>query len=380
MRTDPYKVIIWGPGVLGSLLIREIAKKPEFELSAVYAYSEEKNGRDAGELAGAGPMGIAASTDREAVFASPADVVFICPQTTAPVDIDSDVAAVVCRFLASGTNVVCAPAFHWAILHGQELVDKLEAACARGGTTIHSTGINPGLLNERWLPVFTTAMTRIKHIVVQEINNNAPIDSVNMMTAIGYGQPPSYDTQPIVMQLGMRYYHETLAHAVHILGHTVERIDDDYEWLIADKDYEHKAIKVPAGTINGIIHRYTAIVDGEPFIRLEEIFYGGADQRPVDVKYDDCWTLTIEGEPTSARIEIAMMASIENNTQFVDGDSTLPAYYATGVPMLQAVPLVVAAKPGILYPTQFSNYKPDLRMLEADTSTFSAESASVARR
>jgi hypothetical protein len=134
--------------------------------------------------------------------------------------------------------------------------------------------------------------------------------------------------------------------------------------LIADKDYSHKAIEVPAGTINGIIHRYTAIVDGCPFMRLEEIFYGGREQRPVDVKYDDCWTITIEGEPTSARVEIAMMASVENDQQFVDGDSTLPAYYATGVPMLQAVPLVVSGRPGILYPTQFTSYKPDLRMLE----------------
>jgi 4-hydroxy-tetrahydrodipicolinate reductase len=363
VRTDPYRVIVWGPGVLGRLLIREIAAKPELELVGVYAYNPEKDGKDAGDLAGCAAVGVAATTDRDAIFGLDADVVFICPQTTAPVDIDSDVSAVVCRFLEAGINVVSAPAYHWPRLHGPELVQRLEEACRAGGSTLHSTGINPGLVNERWLPVFTTAMTTIDHIKVQEINNNSSIDSHDMMTAIGYGQPPTYDSPPIVMLLGQRYYHETVHHACHILGHEVERMEDSYEWIVADRDYSHVAVDVPAGTINGIVHRYTAIVDGRPFFTLEEVFYGSRAQCPVAVTHDDCWTITIEGAPTSARIEIAMMASVEQDRQFAEGDTTLPAYYATGVPMLQAVPLVVDADPGILYPSQFSSYKPDLRML-----------------
>jgi 4-hydroxy-tetrahydrodipicolinate reductase len=364
MRTEPYKVIVWGPGVLGRLLIREIQKKPEFELVGVYAYTEEKDGQDAGEHAGAGHAGVAMTKDREAIFGLDADAVFMCPQTTAPVDIDSDVTAVVCRFLETGINVVSAPAYHWPLLHGQQLVDKLEGSCQKGGATIHSTGINPGLLNERWLPALTAAVARIKHITVQEINNNSHIDSQDMMLAIGYSRPPTHETTPVVMLLGRRYYYETLHHACHILGHEVEGIEDSYDWIVADKDYDHVAVHVPKGTINGIVHRYTAVVGGQPFMTLEEVFYGDRSQCPVNVNYDDAWTITIEGEPTSVRVEIAMMASIEANKQFAEGDNTLPAYYATGIPMLQAVPLVVTAPPGILYPSTFTSYKPDLRMLE----------------
>lgn len=40
---------------------------------------------------------------------------------------------------------------------------------------------------------------------------------------------------------------------------------------------------------------------------------------------------------------------------------TVPAYYATAIPMIQTIPVTVAAKPGILYPDVFAHYVPDLR-------------------
>ena len=109
----------------------------------------------------------------------------------------------------------------------------------------------------------------------------------------------------------------------------------------------------------------TATVAGEPFMTLEEIFYGGADAAPVPVTGGDNWTILIEGEPTSIKAQIDMKASIVNDQRFAPGDLTLPAYYATSVPMLQAVPLVVDAAPGILWPNVFSSFKPDLRELAA---------------
>ena len=47
---QPYKVIVWGPGYLGQACIKQPLQRPEFELVGVLAYSESKNGKDAGEL------------------------------------------------------------------------------------------------------------------------------------------------------------------------------------------------------------------------------------------------------------------------------------------------------------------------------------------
>jgi hypothetical protein len=59
--------------------------------------------------------------------------------------------------------------------------------------------------------------------------------------------------------------------------------------------------------------------------------------------------LTIEGRP-SLRVTVEAMASVEHATTRYDGDPTTPGYYATIVAMIQAVPGVVAAPPGIVDP------------------------------
>ena len=44
---DPFRVIVWGPGRLGAICIREITLNPALELVGVRAYSEAKNCIDA---------------------------------------------------------------------------------------------------------------------------------------------------------------------------------------------------------------------------------------------------------------------------------------------------------------------------------------------
>ena len=79
MRQQPYKVIVWAPGYLGSAVIKEMLKRPEFELVAVLAYSEKKNGMDVGEMLGIGPIGLKMTTDQEEIFKLDADCVVHTP-------------------------------------------------------------------------------------------------------------------------------------------------------------------------------------------------------------------------------------------------------------------------------------------------------------
>ena len=67
MRQDPYKVIVWAPGYLGSAVIKEVLKRPEFELVGVLAYSDRKNGMDVGEMLGIEPVGVRMTTDQQAL-------------------------------------------------------------------------------------------------------------------------------------------------------------------------------------------------------------------------------------------------------------------------------------------------------------------------
>ena len=71
--------------------------------SAVLVHSEEKVGKDAGEIAGIDPIGVVATDDVESIIAIDADCVFYTPII---MDVDT-----VCRLLRSGKNVVTTSGF-----------------------------------------------------------------------------------------------------------------------------------------------------------------------------------------------------------------------------------------------------------------------------
>ena len=48
----PKKVVIWGTGFVGRMVIAEIAKHPDFELVGVGVSNPDKVGRDVGDICG----------------------------------------------------------------------------------------------------------------------------------------------------------------------------------------------------------------------------------------------------------------------------------------------------------------------------------------
>ncbi len=71
---------------------------PGFEFAGLYVYSDEKVGRDAGDLCGLEPTGITATREIDEIVALEPDCVLYMPRIC---DFDE-----VCRLLASGANIV----------------------------------------------------------------------------------------------------------------------------------------------------------------------------------------------------------------------------------------------------------------------------------
>src|ERR1700756_3995380 len=62
------KVAVWATGGVGKYAIRTITDRPNLELTGVWAHSDDKKGRDAGELAGIDPLGVYATRDEAAIL------------------------------------------------------------------------------------------------------------------------------------------------------------------------------------------------------------------------------------------------------------------------------------------------------------------------
>lgn len=355
----PYRVIVWGPGIVGNAVLREVIRKPELELAGVLAYSAEKDGLDVGEYLGQSAVGVRITCDQDSIIDLDADVVIFCPNMSTEVDLDSEATNTVCHLLESGKSVVTPIGWWYPPYQSEALSEKLEAACQKGGSCLHSTGVNPGWLYERIITTLTGASTTIKHIHVQELSDNSHIESADMMTGLGYGQALS--NTPWIENVGDRGYHETLALTCHILGVKLDHIESEKKYFVAREDIDLIPMKVPRGTRAGVNFLYHAIVDGRKFITLEEIWYVDERDLPEGLQRGDYYNIKIEGEPVSVKGQFQLMASVEENLERREGDNTLPAYYATAIPLIQAIPIVCGATPGIVYANAFAHYTPDLR-------------------
>ena len=141
-----YRVIQWATGTVGIHAVPAIVAHPELELAGLWVHSDSKAGKDAGELFGGPPAGVAATQDAEALLDLDAD----CVCYTANSDLRPDgVIDDLCRMLASGKNVVNTSyvPLLFPKAAGDGVYDKLQAACLEGGSSFYTSGIDPGFGN-----------------------------------------------------------------------------------------------------------------------------------------------------------------------------------------------------------------------------------------
>ena len=362
MRQDPYKVIVWAPGYLGSAVIKEVLKRPEFELVGVLAYSDRKNGMDVGEMLGIEPVGVRMTTDQQAIFDMKADCVIHCG--TNMMD-DTPRNREVVSLLESGKNVVASPNYHFPQLRGAAFVRMLEDACRKGGVSLYGTGINPGWLTERMAPLLTSFTNEIDYVRAQEYFNLSHVD-LSMLKACTIGMEMER-ARRIIHKIeegaGTPFYYPAVAQAVHVLGHDLERIDVESRFTPAREDVYLSAsgVTIRKGDVACWEHTWTGIVGGKPFFYLDEIFFVDG-YSPVEVRGDH-YRVIVEGKPASVSMQMDVVASVEHNLLRRGADATTAGYYATAVILMQAVPIACSAKPGIVYPENFAHYSSDYRKL-----------------
>src|SRR6056297_2348856 len=189
-RSDrPYRVVQWATGAMGKTCLRAVIDHPDQELAGLYVYSEAKAGRDAGDIARREPTGIIATRDIEEILALDADVVLHCPLLQFPYDAHDDD---VCRLLASGKNVISINNYFHPRSLGETLSARLAEACERGGSTLVGTGINPGLVAERVVPVLSALCVELESVHCREVYDCLDMpNAAYVFDVMGMGADPA---------------------------------------------------------------------------------------------------------------------------------------------------------------------------------------------
>lgn len=80
-QMEKLRIVHWYTREIARHQIRVVAACPSMELVGAYVHHEEKNGVDAGEIAGIDPLGVRATNNMDEILALDADCVLYNPPT-----------------------------------------------------------------------------------------------------------------------------------------------------------------------------------------------------------------------------------------------------------------------------------------------------------
>jgi 4-hydroxy-tetrahydrodipicolinate reductase len=220
-------------------------------------------------------------------------------------------------------------------------IDPITEACAEGGASCFTTGIDPGFANDLFPMTLMGLCGEVRQVRALEI-----LDYINYEgdyeTEMGIGQPPEFiplleHTDILVMAWGA-----TVPMMAHAVGIELDGITSTWEKWVTDTAIATAKGRIQPGEVAAIRFTINGIYRGEPRICLEHVNrvgQGAAPDWPRGTR-NDVYRVEITGSPSITQ---------ETAFRFTDGsgrDAAAAGCLATGLRALNAVPAVNDLPPG----------------------------------
>lgn len=334
MTQKTYRVIQWATGTVGSAALKYFIENTVIDLVGLYVTNPDKVGKDAGDLVGLPKTGVIATNDIDALVALDADCVLYSPAQS------PDLLDVLCRLLASGKNVVSPAGPFLPNKWLPEVAERIEAACAAGGTSFHGCGVHPGFSGDILPLTLARLMSRVDCVEVTEIIDKVrnPMIYTEMM---GFGLDcDELLANPRRSPETYKHFYSSMAMIAEGLGKEIDKVTVKFEVSKALKDIEHLYGVVKAGTCGGQHYEWTAWCEGAPLIVYHFYWQLGEDLDPLWEVGEAMYRVRIHGDPP---LECALMAQ-----KAEDGRHPFLGLPWTGLVGCTAVPAVCDAAPGVV--------------------------------
>ena len=350
-----YRVVQWATGGMGRNILRALIDHPAMELAGVYVYDAGKSGKDAGELARRAATGVVATNHVERILALDADVVVHAGRIAPPYGAhDADIVPL----LESGKNVISINGYshprHWR----DGRYERLQAACLKGGATLLNAGLNPGFAGEQLAVVASGVCSAIDRIEIVESVSCIPVKNPDyVFKALGFGADPAQvdpnrpDWGPAASLNGM--YAEVLDAMAQHLGMTLERVVTEHRAYPATTDLEVRAGTIAQGRIGHFNWRWHGIVNGQPVLTMSIHWY--METAHLDEPQPPLWRIHIEGQP-------GVKLAVEMEKRAGDTSPTSAEQIAVAGSVINAIPIVCAAAPGVMTRPLATPYRQELAL------------------
>ncbi|MBL7501849.1 dihydrodipicolinate reductase [Frankia sp. CNm7] len=320
------RVVQWTTGKTGTAAVRGMVGHPALEVVGCYAYSPDKVGRDVGTLAGIEPIGVAATDDVGALLALEPDCVAYMAYRP---DFDH-----LERILESGVNIVTTMYMLAGPGYGEDVRDRLAAACERGGSSLYASGVYPG--HAAMTVLAASAMcSRIDRVSLLESLDMSGYENEKMFRAMSIGLDPDDPAAPGMIEANCGSFKEQIRVLARALAVDLDEIRFTAEFGAANADTDFGFMKLEKGQIAGFKGVIAGIHAGRSVIECRFVWKLGHDMTP-NWPVEEGYLLEIEGVP-GVRVRLQPLG-----TARFDGAVT------TAMPAINAIPQVVAAPPGIV--------------------------------
>jgi len=337
------RVVHIGTGNVGRLALSELITNPAFELTGLCVSSDDKLGKDAGELAGLGvTTGITATADiAEALAAEPECAVYCAMGDDRMPQAMEDVR----RILAAGINVVgSAPVvlqFPWHVMP-DKYIERLEEAGRLGNSSIYINGVDPGFITDLIPLAFASTCQSIEQVRCMEIADYATYDGATVMfDVMGFGKP--VDEVPMLFQPGVLgiAWGCAIRQLAAGLNISLDEITESSEREPAPEAFDVAAGHIPQGGVAAVRFEIKGMVGGHPAIVVEHVTRLRGDLRPdwaQPAQPGGSYRVEITGEPSYA-VDICPTSR--------KGDHNHAAIAGAAARIVNAIPAVIAAPAGI---------------------------------
>jgi hypothetical protein len=301
--------------------------QPGIEIVGAYAWSADKVGKDLGELCNLPSLGIAATGDIEEILALKPDVVLYMPLLW---DVDHMV-----LLLEAGINVVATSNFITGRGYAAGSQERIRSAAERGGATIYGSGINPGHASAMALTA-AAASREVEYVGIHEAADCTEYQSADTWRGLGFGSPLGTPGLEEAAKERQRVFQEVVETVAEALGVTLDEVRFRLDFGVATKNLDLGYMEIAEGMICGVKSVWQGVVGGKVFVETSAVWRLGDAIEP-DWPTHNGHEIVIRGRPG-----VRLMQYYEH---IADPDD----YNAiTANPAINAIPAVVAARPGIV--------------------------------
>ncbi|MFT3901191.1 MAG: dihydrodipicolinate reductase [Gordonia sp. (in: high G+C Gram-positive bacteria)] len=341
------RVVVWGTGFVGRMVIAEILDHPDFELVGVGVSNPDKVGRDAGELCGLDQKtGIAATDDVDALIALKPDALVHYGPTAAHADANIDLIG---RFLRAGIDVCSTAMTPWVWPQMKQnppnWIKPIEEACADGKASCFTTGIDPGFANDLFPMTLMGLCSKVRTVRASELLDYTNYEG-DYESEMGIGREADFTPLLEYPEMLIMAWGATVPMIAHAAGIELDDITTTWEKWVTPTDRQTAKGVIKAGNVAAVRFTINGVYRGETRIQLEHVNRIGRDAAPdwPSGTTDDVYRVDIEGTPSISQ---------ETAFRFTDGsgrDAATAGCLSTGLRALNAVPAVNDLPPGWVTP------------------------------